>query len=74
MTTSPPSPKPYAPVGSEHKLRNKRVKNCPLLGIDPKAHDKKPTPTAITTRLFSAVKDGTCKVLFSHLQSLGKNV
>ena len=54
------------PIGSEHKIHNIRVENCPLLGIDLRARDRQ--LTAIT---IIVAKYGASKVLSTHLQSLG---
>ena len=51
------------PIGSDHKPKNRRVENCPLLGIDLRAQDGKPTAT--TARLFLAIKDGNSKLFLS---------
>ena len=54
------------PIGSGHKLHNRRVENCLLLGIDLRARDRE--LTAITTIVG---KYGASKVLFTHMKSLG---
>ena len=55
-----------SPIGSEREIHNIRVENCPLLGIDLRARDRK--LTAIT---IIVVKYEVSKVLSTHLQSLG---
>ena len=56
--TPPPFPWTFmSPIGSEQKLHNRRVENCPLLGIDFRAISLEEL-TAITTIL---VKYGVSK-------------